>query len=234
MRTILAFGLAGAFLAFGQQPKAEIREAVAKAVLKDEPLVDRAEFQAYLDPIVERVAAAVPDAPADWKWKVRITSRASSEPRLLPDGTILLPLSVLQHVRNEAEMAALMAHGVAHHSMVFRRFQANGPLISWSGDMLPGAMAKDWSEKERKADADTVAALQKAGYDPSAWRALFLRLQLNRAMDEGRNPEGDFPEGGALDTAAFQTFRTELNAMTAATKAVKVPTLYRPAKGQVQ
>lgn len=229
MRTILAVGLAGAVLAFGQ--KADIREAIAKSVLKSEPIVERAELQAYLDPLVERVAAAVPDAPVDWQWKVRVTKGAAAEPRLLPDGTVLLPLSVLEQVRSEAELAALVAHGIAHHTMLFRRGQRDElPLISWSGDMVPAAVAREWSAKERKADADTVAALQRAGYDPSAWRELFLRLRLQRPMDEGRDPEGTFPAGGVVDTAAFQTFRAEIAAVIAdgRVKAAQAPTLYRP------
>lgn len=227
MRTFLVLGLAGAVLALGQ--RAEVREGLAKSVLKSEPLVERAEFQPYLDPMAERVAAAVPDTPTGWTWKVRITKGAASEPRLLPDGTVLLPLSVLEHVRSEAELAALIAHGVAHHTMLFRRLRDDGPLISWSGDMVPPAVALEWSAKERKADTDTVVALQRTGYDPSAWRELFLRLRLHRPMDEGRDPEVLFPQGGAVDTAAFQTFRGELEAVIAEgrAKAAKAPTLYR-------
>ncbi|BDC52567.1 hypothetical protein F183_A48820 [Bryobacterales bacterium F-183] len=223
MRSILVLGLAGAVVALGQQVAAEKREAIARAMVKDEPIVERAEFAAYLDPLVERVASHVPDSPADWAWKALVTRRESAEPRLLPDGTILLPLKILAKVRNEAEMSALIAHGVAHHALLFLRTHGDGPLVMFSGDLVPAAMAAELAGKERKADADTVAALAAAGYDSSAWRGLAVRLNLNREVGEG-------VPGGVPDSAAFEAFRAEIDAITA----VKAPTLRRPGESPVR
>jgi hypothetical protein len=157
MRTIAVLGLAGIVLsAFGQD--GERRNAIAKSMLSRETIVDRAEFAAYLDPLLERVAAAVPNAPADWNWKARVAESPSAEARLFPDGTILLPLNVLQQVRNEAELAGLLAHAVARHTMVFRRAGSTGlPWITISGDLIPPAAVPGFREKEMQADADTVA-----------------------------------------------------------------------------
>jgi predicted Zn-dependent protease len=228
MRTVLVLSLAGVvFTAAGQD--AGRRNALAKAMLARETIVDRAGFAAYLDPLVERVAAAVPDAPADWNWKARVAESPGAEARLLPDGTILLPVNVLRQVRNEAELAALLAHAVAHHALVFYRVGTGMPLITVSGDMVPRLR-----EREQKADADTVAGLRGAGYDASAWRELFLRLKLDRPVDEGRNPGGEHTPDSVLDTASFHAFRAELEAAIPKATVAKAPTLYRPARLRVQ
>ena len=108
----------------------------------------------------------------------------------LPGGTVLLSRGLLAQLQNEAQLAALIAHNLAHinardlHPRATAR-PAHDPSSSlWDGltaaTGIPPAI-QHTREQERLADASTIAYLIAAGYDPREFSAL---LQLLNSLGE--------------------------------------------------
>lgn len=97
----------------------------------------------------------------------------------LPTGEIFLTTALLNRLKTEGELAAVLAHGAAH-TMLAHELRSI-PTTSKEGIW-------DFSlQQERKADADAIALMAQAGYSPAAYITLFR--VLSEAHDAGAEVE---------------------------------------------
>jgi len=83
----------------------------------------------------------------------------------LPDGTIFITTLLLNHLKTEGQLAAMLAHEIGH---ITARHQPN-----W----LATGVVTYTREQEILADANGVRYMSQAGYDPRAFIAVLMKLR---------------------------------------------------------
>ncbi|MBX7539944.1 M48 family metallopeptidase [Qipengyuania sphaerica] len=138
---------------------------------------------------------------------------------MAPNGVMLVYSGLLLRMRDEAQLAAVLAHEFTHfekqHSLrLFRNWRSKTDLLSWLS-VIPvrvpyavgmatqvavlGNMFSFNREMEREADAGSIEELVEAGYDPRAASAIWS--QLGAEMDataEERGHRSDKNRNGGL------------------------------------
>lgn len=164
------------------------RQLLANAVLLDDPVVTR-----YLVEVAQRVAgnSAV-------RLPVQLRVVASEEPNSfsLPGGFLYITAGMVQETQSEAELAAVLAHEVAHVACRHATKQmSERELLNWvamammfvSGPVglavneaaffsMPLAQQKLSRRDETEADALGLRYMEATGYDPTAAVSLFERM----------------------------------------------------------
>lgn len=110
-----------------------------------------------------------------------VHDRQDLEPVALAGGPIFVPLRLLQNVRSESELAAALAHAMAHivlrHSVRMAAFELG--IVS-----APAGLLEQARKYEMDADALAVRILTDAGSDPDALAAF-----LSKPPPDGRGLE---------------------------------------------
>jgi len=151
-----------------------------------------------LSPYLERVAAAMARA-LDWPAAspaVALVAEPVWRCFGLPSGTIVLSLGGLDSVEDEAELAFVLAHELAHAAArdagaslvrlglaALTRAPRGGEDEAWLFAALDLSRLGFSERREHAADARAVDALARAGYDGDAARRWIERL--GRAAAEG-------------------------------------------------
>ncbi len=141
--------------------------------------------------VAERLARATGDAAKDFKWQVSLIRSPQANAFCLPGGKIAVFTGILPHTRNEAGLAAVMGHEMAHaiarhgSQRLLRTSMAQtlmaGAQFSLS-DMDPrqrqavmaaigagaqyGVLLPFSREHELEADQMGLLYMARAGYDP--------------------------------------------------------------------
>lgn len=114
----------------------------------------------------------------------------------LPGGTILVNSGVITAAEDEAELAAVLAHEIAHVNAGHARRRAIGLVAG------PGARLKD--RVEREADRLAAEYLSRSGYDPEAAQRMLDRL---RNLKEGERLRiSSWRLGNVLGTGSASKF----------------------------
>lgn len=169
-------------------------------------------LNAYVGGLVCRLAG--PDCSAI---RVHIVRTPYLNASMAPNGAMIVWSGLFLRTANEAELAAVLGHEIAHyrarHSLrAFRdhRRKADGwallglPVVLVAGNIgysavqvgLVASLSAYSREMEREADAASVAMLRAGGYDPRAAAAIWTGVRAERlaaATARGRRPRG---EGG--------------------------------------
>ena len=142
----------------------------------------------YLRRVLRQVATGLDGAPDDGEIVLIDESRIRT--LALPSGTILLSVGALGALENEAELAFVLAHELAHSASgdattAFVRVGLRQLAQSQSADDR-----EDWTQaaldlvrlgygdaREYEADAQAMQALTLLGYDPNAVFQYFHRLR---------------------------------------------------------
>ena len=104
----------------------------------------------------------------------------------LPGGFLYVDLGVILMAENEAELAGVMAHEIAHVAACHVARQntrsqimnlASIPLIFVGGEIGSAGFLRFSRHLEMEADFLGIEYLYKAGYDPRAFTAFFERVQ---------------------------------------------------------
>lgn len=140
-----------------------------------------------------------------------------AKPRLvaLPQGYVFLSVGLLAAVESEAELAAGLAHQVAHlaaEDHLLAHDPSRSPVVMreacsrLGGSLLPGRSRQDQQEeREAKADVAALDLLRKMGYDHHGLAAFYARVM----------PAGTLPETtlAGLRDAGAATPGTEAEAV---------------------
>ncbi len=169
-------------------------------------------LNAYVGGLVCRLAG--PDCPAI---RVHLVRTPYLNASMAPNGAMIVWSGLFLRTANEAELAAVLGHEIAHyrarHSLrAFRdhRRKADGwallglPVGLFAGNLgysavqvgLAASLSAYSREMEREADAASVAMLRAGGYDSHAAAAIWTGVRAERlaaAAARGRRPRG---EGG--------------------------------------
>ncbi len=161
-------------------------------------LYQDAELEAYLNGVAARIAASA-DSP-DIIFNIKIINDPNLNAFAYPNGVIYVHTGVLARMENEAQLAALLSHEMAHcicrHSLRVLKSMNTRPrymatvqhaveAIGVTRDLarllgLSGSMAAvEGYTRELEAEADRVGLdlMFKAGYDPRQALNLFEHLQ---------------------------------------------------------
>ena len=132
----------------------------ASEVLAVTPLVQNESLQKYINNVGQWVAqqSSRPKLP----WRFGLIQSDSIVSFSLPGGTVLISTASFSLLENEAQLAAVLAHDIAHidsrHYVKALRKRDWGDLIQHGLD--PG--------RDFDADRDAAVFLARAGYDPYA------------------------------------------------------------------
>ena len=172
------------------------------------PLVNDARLQRYVNE-VGRAVAAQSDRP-DLPWRFGVIDTPSVNAFAAPGGVILVTRGLYASLDNEAQLAAVLGHEVAHvmkrHHVNVVRQQAGGQALAGAGqtylqargadrtgffDKILGTGAELFSRRldqgaEVEADDVGVQLAMKAGYSPAGMIDVLQKLQA-RAGDSSTN-----------------------------------------------
>ena len=113
--------------------------------------------------------------------RIYITRTAYFNANIAPNGMMQVWSGLLLRTRNEAQLAAVLAHEYVHYQnhhslMLFRELRARAASATWLSmfGLIGGLLAlgevssifKFSREQEADADAESVGMIVKAGYDP--------------------------------------------------------------------
>lgn len=173
-------------------------------------------LNAYVGGLVCRLAG--PDCPAI---RVHIVRTPYLNASMAPNGAMIVWSGLFLRTANEAELAAVLSHEIAHYrarhslrALRDHRRKADGwallglPVGLVAGNLgysavqigLVASLSAYSREMEREADAASIAMLRSAGYDPRAAAAIWSGVRAERvaaAAARGRRPRG---EGGLFAT----------------------------------
>jgi len=136
---------------------------------------------------------------------IKVIDSAQINAFALPGGFLFVNSGLILHAGSEAELAAVMAHEIAHlcahHAaremtrmgyaqlgaipLIMVGGWAGGGLSVASGIALPAAFLQFSREFEEQADYLGVQYLYRAGYDPRAYISFFERVQALEKQNPG-------------------------------------------------
>jgi predicted Zn-dependent protease len=205
--------LIGILVLRGQAPEPQqtwpvLSQRISQDLERRDGRLDDPAIVGYVQGIADRVARA----GGGTTMEVRITRSSYRYANLLPDGVLYISGGLIESLANEAELAGLLAHQLAHQQPVV--VAPNGrQTISLTLPRCelasPIRLSQFQREPERRATLDAIQTLRIAGYDPAAMLDLFSRLLNLRASFSDDTP----PQGGyLLDSSLFVQARSNVEA----------------------
>ena len=171
----------------------ELGAQVAAEVENTEKLLDDPAVQAYINEIGQRLVAGVERRDVDYQFKV-IDAPDTINAFALPGGFMYIYTGLMKLCENEAELASVMAHEIAHvssyhhgesmtraygyqmlMSVVLGRNQSN--LARLVADFTGSTGMMYFSrQNEREADAKGMNYMVWAGYNPNAMTSFMQKM----------------------------------------------------------
>lgn len=174
---------------------------VASQLLGAAKLLRNPGLQKYVNLVGRRVADQA--GRKELKWSFGVVDSNAVNAFASPGGYILVTSALFQMLETEDELAAVLAHEVAHvvhkhHYKVIRKqqmleFGANavaiggeqGAMADKMSQMVAQIMARGLDKSaEYEADRDGMVYAARAGYDASALIRMMEKLAANAAKDE--------------------------------------------------
>ena len=180
----------------------ELGQQVSAEVEKQENLLDNTEIQAYVREIGQRLASVSPRQDVKYTFKV-IDAPDKVNAFALPGGFMYVYTGLMRVLENEAELAGVMAHEIAHvagrhhgesmtrqfgYSLIMSIVLGEDPnaLAKLGTELLGAAGAMYYSrDNEREADQLGMKFLFETGYKPEAMLSVMQKL-----ADEDRRRGG--------------------------------------------
>lgn len=175
--------IASAATGISEKEEIEIGRGLAGRMLGQVPLVNDANVQAYVNRVGMWVASQSerPDLP----WRFGVANAGNINAMAMPGGTILITRGLYDILDNEAQLAGVLGHEIAHvvkrhHVNVMRQQRGISAVANLaaarSGDNLLRQAVLDFFKKifisgldkgsEFEADATGVILAARAGYNP--------------------------------------------------------------------
>jgi len=199
---------AAAINLFSVQQDAELGRRAAADAERQLPMLRDGSVEGYVNAIVRRLAAAAPGPR--FEYRARVVNAADLNAFALPGGFVYVNRGLIEAVRNEGELAGVLAHEMAHvaqrhgTSQVTKAYGAQlgvgllsgvlggrdrrlGPAEQIVGSLGLNALFMKFSRNaENEADRVGARMMAGAGYDPMAMASFFDLL----AEQQRRNPGG--------------------------------------------
>jgi hypothetical protein len=165
------------------EPSPQIRKEwalgrhVAQSLEQRDGRIDDPAIIQYLQHIENTVAGAIGAQPLE----VRLTRSSDQYASRLPDRVLYISGGLLERVENEAELAGLLAHELAHaQEGKVAAPKGRGVATFRDGCVLASRLTppgpEEARERERHAATAATGYLKAAGYDPAGVLDLFSKL----------------------------------------------------------
>ena len=168
-----------------------LSEKMSEAVEKEFPLLKHKFVNRYVDALGQSIVARNPDMPP-LPYEFRLLKNNETFVFSLPGGVVYLTLGTLRSVELEGQLAAAIAHELAHqqlnHYLVMWRKKVNGNrnsnrnLLDFSGEWRARFLGENGAivlgnAAEEEADRLAPVILYKAGFDPRLYVSYLEILQ---------------------------------------------------------
>ena len=226
--------------AFGRQMAAEI--------LRQYPALDDSDVDSYVNRLAGRIAA-----PAKTTVKAIVTDTAETALGAIPGGFLFVSNGVILRMESEAELAGVVAHGIAHIAarhgirLADRTQPVTVPAtpIIFAGGIqgacacasvaIPLGVMNQLTRFEEEADRLAAGYLKQAGFDAQGLFDGMKRMSCADAeVREGRErlraelADQITQPGGILTSSEFDQVRHRLQTLKRPEPARAPPTLRRP------
>ena len=199
---------AAAINLFSVQQDAEMGRQAAQDAERQLPMLRDGMAEGYINAIVQRLAAVAPGPR--FPYRARVVNAADINAFALPGGYVYVNRGLIEAVRNEGELAGVLAHEMAHVAQRHGTSQATKAYGAQMGVGLLGSLLGGRNQRlgvgeqiigslglnalfmkfsrSAESEADRVGAqmMSRAGYDPMAMANFF---DLLAARQRG-NPSG--------------------------------------------
>jgi beta-barrel assembly-enhancing protease len=163
-----------------EEREIEIGDELAVNLLSGAKLWRDERAQEYVNQ-VGRWVTVVSERP-ELPWQFGILDRAEIGSYPLPGGKVFITRGMLKKLNNEAELAGVLAHEIAH---VLQRHQLRTLSGTAGSDKLGAVNAALDRNLEFEADRMAVVLMVRAGYDPSSYLNVLRTLQSSPTSDSG-------------------------------------------------
>ena len=186
---------AAAINLFSVQQDAEMGRQAAQDAERQLPMLRDGTTEGYINAIVQRLAAVAPGPR--FPYRARVVNAAEINAFALPGGYVYVNRGLIEAVRNEGELAGVLAHEMAHVAQRHGTSQATkaygaqmgvgllGSLLGGRdhrlgvGEQVIGSLGLNALfmkfSRNAESEADRVGAqmMSRAGYDPMAMANFF-------------------------------------------------------------
>jgi Zn-dependent protease with chaperone function len=196
------------FNVFSAEQDVEIGRQSAVEAERQLPILRSSSAESYVDRVGRRLAAAAPGPKFPYSFKVVNVSDINAF--ALPGGPVYVTRGVLETVRNEGELAGVIAHEISHVALRHGTNQASKAYLAQAGIGILGGMLggggtatgqivqavggfglnamflKFSRTAESQADILGTQIMARAGYDPNAMATMFELLRGQQGREPGR------------------------------------------------
>ena len=193
------------FNLFSTQQDVELGQQSALEVERQLPMLNDARTNRYLTSIIARLSAQTPGTK--YPYTIKAVNATEINAFALPGGPMYVNRGLVTAARNEAELASVLAHEMAHVVLRHGTEQASKAYLGKAGLSLLGglvgkgnttsqivtavggfglnaAFLKFSRGDELEADALGAELMAKAGWDPVSMATMFAMLR----SEQGRDP----------------------------------------------
>ena len=195
----------GAMKEVDEKGEAEIGSGAAANLLGAVPLVKNEKLQAYINQI--GLWLAMQTERPDLAWRFGVMDSDSVNAFAAPGGYVFITRGLLLHMRNEAELAGVLAHEISHvlkrhHLIAIQKNAKSGLAADLMSMAVDNSQSKygEWQKKaisvsselyargldkedEFEADRMGVVIAARAGYDPYGLPSVLQTLDSMNAQD---------------------------------------------------
>jgi predicted Zn-dependent protease len=195
------------FNIFSEQQDIEIGRQSAAQAESQLPLLNDRRVEGYVSEIIRRLAAAAPGAK--YPYQIRVVNASDINAFSLPGGYMYVNRGLIEAARSEPELAAVLAHEMAHVALRHGTHQASKAYLTQAGiGILGGLLGRGGNpnqifqvlgglglnalflkfSRDDEYQADTVGAqiMARAGYDPRAMADFFEILRQEQRSNPSR------------------------------------------------
>ena len=216
------------FNVFSPEQDIEVGRQSAAEAERTLPLLRDPAIVGYVDRVGRRLAANAPGPKFPYTFKVVNASDINAF--ALPGGPVYVTRGIVDSVRNEGELAGVMAHEISHVALRHGTNQASkayltkagigilggilgagggaaGTVIQAVGGLGMNALFLKFSRTaESQADILGTQIMARSGYDPQAMVTMFQLLQNQQARQPGRVAQffSDHPNPGNREARVRQ------------------------------
>ncbi len=194
------------FNLFSAQQDVEIGRQSAAQVEQQLPILRDSRLQQYVEDVGSRLAAQAPGPKFPYQFKVVDVSDINAF--ALPGGFMYVNRGLIAAAQDEAELAGVMGHEMAHVALRHGTNQASKAYLAQAGlGVLGGVLGNSGTSQiigavggfglnslflkfsrtdEEQADIVGAQIMARAGYDPMAMARMFQTLRQEAGHDPGK------------------------------------------------